>query len=189
MTKRRPKRSILLFALKFLVCVGLLVVLWWLFLPYYGFFLAQSTGATLRWGFQIPIEYARIELGGLLNTESHLVFGLSGAEAGHPRQMSIALLVTNVPPYWALVLATAGLAWRRRLRVLLVGTAILVAGHYAFIVVAFRFGAILQASELLTAVAQFYLTLPFLLWIVLAYRDRLAAYFGDRRPAPPKADA
>ncbi len=191
MAKRRPKkRSILLFAAKFLCFVAVLVVLWWTVLPYYGFVLAQSTGATLRWVMQMPIAYARVEPHGLLNTESHLVFGLNEGAMIRTRSMPIAVLVTNVPPYWALVLATAGLAFRRRLKILLWGTGILVAGHFLFIVVASRFGPLMQGSEVITAVAQFNLTLPFLLWIVFAYRLKLAAYFGET-PAkiPPPKDA
>lgn len=189
MAKRRPrKRSILLFAVKFLVFVAVLVVVWWTLLPYYGFVLAQTTGATLRWVMQMPLEFARVEPHGFLNTESHLVLGLNDGTALRTRMMPIAVLITNVPPYWALVLATAGLALRRRLKILLWGTGILMAGHYLFIVVASRFGHVMQGSELITAIAQFNLTLPFLLWIVFAYRLRLAAYFGDTgaKPAPPK---
>ncbi|NJL71550.1 MAG: hypothetical protein HC888_07990 [Candidatus Competibacteraceae bacterium] len=190
MAKRRPrKRSILLFAAKFLCFVAVLVVLWWTVLPYYGFVLAQSTGATLRWVMQMPIEYARVEPHGFLNTESHLVFGLNEGSVMHTRSMPIAVLVTNVPPYWALVLATAGLALRRRVKVLFLGTGILVAGHFLFIVVASRFGPLMQGSEVITAVAQFNLTLPFLLWIVFAYRFRLAAYLGETAAkTPPQKD-
>lgn len=182
MPKRRRKRSILLFAVKFLVFVAVLVGAWWAFLPYYGHALAQVSGTILRFGLGVPVEYARIEPHGMFNTESRLVFGLGGRE---PR-MPVALLVTNVPPYWALVAATAGLALRRRLRILAYGTAILCAGHVAFIVVALRFReALQQVSEIPTAVAQFYLTLPFLLWIVFAYWDRIASYLNDDRdPAP-----
>jgi hypothetical protein len=183
MGKRRRKRSILLFAAKFLIFVTVLVVAWWAVLPYYGYGLAQVSGAILRFALGVPIEYARLDAAGMLNTESRLVFGLGGRE---PR-MPVALLVTNVPPYLALVAATAGLAMRRRLRILALGTGILCAGHVAFIVVALRFGeALRQVSEIPTAVAQFYLTLPFLLWIVFAYWDRLASYLGEER-RPPSA--
>ncbi len=74
----------------------------------------------------------------------------------------------------ALVLATKGLRLVRRLRILLYGCGILMVGHVLFIVVLMRFQeALKSASEVPTAVMQFYLTLPFLLWIVFAYWDRL----------------
>lgn len=183
MSAPQPHRSIILFCLRFLALVLFFVVLWWLVLPYYGYLLAQASGATLRYLLKVPIEYGYIEQAGILNTKSMLVYGVGGRESRLP----IALLVTNVPPYVALVLATLGLAWKRRIVILLWGTAILSAGHALFIVCALKFqqAAIAAAtdtqhlSEVPTAIAQFYLTLPFLLWIVFAYWERIASYLGD----------
>lgn len=159
------------FCLKFLAFVVVLVVVWWLLLPYYGQVLLQVTGVSLKYLLGVPIESGRIEAGGLLNTGTTLIFSVEG----HERRMHIALLATNVPPYIALVLATAGIAWKRRLRILGYGCGILCFFHAAFITVALRWqDALMQASEIPTAMVQFFLTLPFMLWIVFAYWDHIA---------------
>ena len=177
-----PKRrgSVLLFCLKFVVFVTVLVVLWWLILPWYGKVLLQVTGMPLKYLLGMPIESGSIKADGVLNTGTILTFVMEG----HKRQMPIALLVTNLPPYVALVLATAGLSLKRRLLILFYGVSILCFFHAAFIVLALRFFAIMQlGSEVPTAVAQFFLTLPFMLWIVFAYWDRLMT-LGQEKPKP-----
>lgn len=169
MTPRTPTRTIALFALKFCVFLAVLAPLWWWLIPAYGWLLVQGCGSVLKFGLGMPILAGRIEAGGILNTGSHLVFHLEERVA----RMEIALLVTNLPPFLALVLATPGLAWRRRGTILLAGAGILVTLHALYIVVMMRFGAPLQAAaEIPTAVSQFLLTLPFLLWIVLAWWKR-----------------
>jgi hypothetical protein len=94
--------------------------------------------------------------------------------------MPVALLVTNLPPYVALIFATAGITMKRRLLILFYGCAILCFFHIAFIVLAMRLASIMTAgSEIPTAVVQFFLTLPFMLWIVFAYWNKLAEFFTD----------
>lgn len=159
-------RSIFLFGLKFLIFLLVLAPLWWMLIPSYGWLLVQGCGSLLKFGMGMPILAGRIETQGILNTGSLLVFDLEGRSAG----MQIGLLVTNLPPFIALVLATPGLIWKRRALVLVGGSAMLILFHGMFIVVMLRFGAQFQAAqEIPTAVSQFILTLPFLLWIVLAY--------------------
>ena len=163
-------KHVLLFCLRFLVFVVLLVAAWWLLLPFYGYLLVQTSGALLRFVLGMDITAGYTVAGGVLNTETRLVFHVGAIE----RALPVGLLATNLPPYVALVLATKGMRLAYRLRVLLYGCGILVAGHVLFIVVLMRFQEILRdASEVPTAVMQFYLTLPFLLWIVFAYWDRL----------------
>ncbi len=172
LTQSTRMRRIAFFSVKFLAAVSVLVVIWWWLLPYYGYLLLQSSGAILRYVMRMPIEWGHIEPSGVLNTETQLTFRVSGREPTLP----IALLVTNIPPYIALVLATAGLGFWRRLRILLYGCGILMAGHILFIAVVLRFQQSLQsASEVPTAVIQFFLTLPFLLWIVFAYWGQIAS--------------
>lgn len=174
-TEKRTFR-ILWFSLRFVVLAAVLTPLWWLFLPYYGFLLVQLSGTLLHVLFSLPIEAGRLQAQGVLNTESLLVFVLHGGE----RALPIALLVTNMAPFLALVLATPGLALLRRLRILAIGAGILATGHLLFIILVFRFQDTLKAaSEAPTAIIQFYLTLPFLLWIVLAYWDRITAYLNE----------
>lgn len=161
---------ILWFGGKFCLFLAVLAPLWWLLIPAYGWLLVQGCGSVLKFGLGMPIQAGHIDARGILNTGSLLVFNLPEREAS----MKIALLVTNLPPFIGLVLATTGLALRRRLKVLAVGTGVLVGTHVLFIVVMLRFGAQLQAvAEIPTAVSQFLLTLPFLLWIVLAYWRRV----------------
>ena len=179
MSKRRG-RGPLWFCVKFLVFVSVLVVLWWwIVLPPYSWLLGQVTGGILKFAAGVPIEAVRIDVKGVFNTGTDLVFHVGGRE----RAIHIALLATNVPPYLALVLATAGLAFWKRLRILLYGCAILCACHAVFIVTVMRFQAqLMKASEIPTAVVQFFLTLPFLLWIAFAYWDKIASNAGTAEP-------
>lgn len=180
MNTPKERGSVLLFCLKFVVFVTALVVLWWMILPWYGKALLQITGMPLRYLLSMPIESGSIKAGGVLNTNTILTFVVEG----HNRHMPIALLVTNLPPYVALVLATAGITLKRRLLILLYGVSILCFFHAAFIIIALRFfGTMHLGNEVPTAVAQFFLTLPFMLWIVFAYWDRLMARVQEK-PKP-----
>ncbi len=158
-------RSVLVFCGKFLVLVVVLTLLWWWAVPLYGYVLMQICGGILRYALGVPIEAGYIEAAGLFNTETKLIWVIGESRPAMP----LAMLVTNVPPYLALVLATAGIALWRRVRILAYGLSILVAGHVAFIVVMLRFQkALEQASDVPQTVIQFYVALPFLLWIVFA---------------------
>lgn len=191
-------RAVAVFCLKFLVFVTCLTVLWWLTLPYYGYMLVQVTGGVLKNLLGVPLEAGYIEAKGMLNTESNLVFIIPP----YAPAMAIALLITNLPPYIALVLATSGLALWKRIRILLYGSGILALGHALFIVLlALVFlqaqkpggaetfiGSLAYSKELPTAIIQFYLTMPFLLWIIFAYWERLMGYLRDEQEGvPPEA--
>ncbi len=172
-------RNILLFFLKFCFFAPVCLVLWWLCLPYYGWVVGQISGSILLHVTGIPLTSMDIVPDGVLNTETWLVFRVDGE-----KRLPIGLLVTNVAPFLALVLSTGGLAWRRRLKVLGIGVAILAGGHVLYIVLAFVFSQRIALSrEIPTALGQLFLTIPFLLWIVLAYWDRLSAYFVEPRSA------
>ena len=165
-----PWRILMAFGAKFCLALLVLAPLWWLCLPGYGWLLVQACGSVLKWGLGMPILAGYVEVRGILNTESLLTFYVGD----HEQHMKFALLVTNLPPFLALVLATPGLTWKRRLRIVLAGTAILVAGHAFYVVIALRFGGVLAAnSEVATAISQFFLTLPFALWITMAYWRRI----------------
>ena len=162
-------RSIVWFGVKFLAFLAVLAPLWWLLIPAYGWLLVQGCGSILKFGLGMPILAGRIDAQGILNTGSLLIFNLEDRDAS----MKIGVLVTNLPPFLALVLATPRLAWRRRFAVLTGGSAFLMLFHGLFILVMLRFGGQLQhVAEIPTAVSQFFLTMPFLLWIVLAYWQR-----------------
>ena len=178
MSRSQERGSLIFLCVKFIVFLIPLVWAWFSLLPYYAEALMQVSGGILVSVFGFPIDSGHIIAKGLLNTESQLVFISQGRET----KQSIGVLVTNVAPYLALVLATGGLSWLRRIWVLLLGSAILISGHILFLVLALRFGRFAAANpEIPTAVAQFYLTLPFLLWIVLAYWNKIAGYMGEAK--------
>jgi len=172
--ERTLRVSVFWFACKFIAIVAVLMPLWWLFLPYFAEFLLQVSGILLKIVFNEPVEAGRIDSAGFLNTETLLTFVIDGRDLSMP----IAVLVANVPPFIALVLATAGLGWKRCLKTIVVGCAILIAGHIAFLVLALEYREA-KNQEIPTAIVQFFMTLPFLLWLVLAYWDRLMAYLAE----------
>lgn len=181
--EERPRRSVMLFALRFLALVAPFTAAWWLLVPLYGRLLVQIAGGILKFGLGTPIEYGFIQSEGILNTNSLLVFGMNGVEKSLP----IALLVTNVAPYLALVFATLDLSWKRRGLIIGYGVGILLAGHAAFLVYAMRFNIVAEEAgmaanrlaELPAAIVQLFLTLPFLLWIVFAYWEKLGALLAE----------
>ncbi|MBI1317395.1 MAG: hypothetical protein GC168_00415 [Candidatus Hydrogenedens sp.] len=173
----RPKRTgILLLILKFVISAPIITMLWWECLPYYGALLGKVCGF-IAWAFlSVPIDGSSVTPRGWFNVESLLNFQVGE----HQPAMPIAVLVTNVAPYIALIISTSGLTLRRRLRILGIGISILVAGHIAFICILLGFQEqLIKVRELPTAVTQFYLTLPFLLWIVLAYWEHILSYIGE----------
>jgi len=169
MTRTMPWRMLTVFGVKFCLALLVLAPLWWLCLPAYGWLLVQACGSVLKWGLGMPILAGHVDTQGILNTESLLTFYVGERE----QHMAIALLVTNVPTFLALVIASPALTWKRRLAIASTGAAILVTGHALYVIVALRFGAFLAANnEAATAVSQFILTLPFLLWIAMVYWRR-----------------
>jgi hypothetical protein len=187
--RRRPRCSklagVAAFVLVFAEVVVPIGVLWWLAIPYYGTALARLSGGVLATFFSEPITAAWIRPEGTLNTASLLVFLFEGREIPFP----IGLLVTNMIPYLALVVATPGLSVLRRHVILYTGAAILFLGHVLFIVLAFRFREFIgKHQDLPHAIAQFYLTIPFLLWIILAYWGKISRYFAENGPAGRKTD-
>lgn len=170
MAQRLPWRKHSMFGAKFGLALILLAPLWWLCLPFYGWLLIQTCGSVLRGIFGLGIVAGYVQVQGILNTESLLVFHV-GERA---LTMKFALLVTNLPPFLALIVATPCLDWRQRLRVFLEGSAILVAVHFAYVVIALRFADVLANHDAVaTAMSQFLLTLPFLLWTTLAYWKKI----------------
>lgn len=169
MSQPLPWRMLMTFFAKFCVALLVLAPLWWLCLPAYGWLLVQVCGTVLKWGLGMPILAGHVEVHGILNTESLLIFLVGERD----RSMQFALLITNLPPFLALVIATPAMAWSRRVTSALAGAAILVAGHAFYVVIALRFGvALAENSEVATAISQFFLTLPFGLWIAMGYWKR-----------------
>lgn len=185
-------RATLFLCLKFLVLAPICLVLWMLLLPAYTWFLGNATGLFLKYVAQVPIlavvvgkaaegtattltdgPLVRFFMIIAANSRTELTFQMADR---WPTMRDVALLVTNVAPFLALVLATPGLRILRRLRVFAIGFVFLFLTHAVTIVLRFMSGG---RTELPTAVGFLSVTLPFLLWIVLAYWDKLIAYLGD----------
>ena len=172
MASTDPLKRALPFCLALLVAVPACLVLWGLILPWYAGFLAASTKAVLNVALGFSIDRAVVQPGGLFNTRTMLVYTLGER---HP-SLDVGALAFNIPPFVALVAVTPGLAWRRRLKALGAGIAILAVGHVIYIVMTFSLaGTIAESPQIPTALGELFLSLPFLLWIVLCYWERLAA--------------
>ncbi len=173
-------KSMAWLCVKFIVLAPICLVLWLLVLPKYTWLLGNASGLLLKYVFQYPIEGVEAPAAGFLNTGTSLVYVMGG----HRLTMEdVGKLVTNIAPYLALVLATSGLGAWRRARVIAIGVAIIFVFHAATIILRFTAGR----TTLPTAIGFIAITLPFLLWIVLAYWDKVMAYLGtdDESPAPP----
>jgi len=174
-------KRVLLFLLKFAVVAPVCLLVGWEAAPYYAWVIGQGAGMLLVVVFGVSIEAMRVTEEGILNSKSLLVFVVDGQE----RSLPIVPLVTNLPAYVALVLATVGLVWRRRLVALGIGCGVLAVTHVAYVVLVFVYSDVLQKAP---QIPEMLITLPFLLWIVLIYGRELTAYFveGDVKNTPGK---
>lgn len=178
MAKRGGFREIMTVAVRFFAFAPPLLAVWWLVLPVYAYAIAFAARLVLEYALNVPIDSFRVFNTGLLsdsgflNTGTQLSFVVKGVARTFDK---VAYLTTNVAPFAALVLATPGLGARRKGRIIAAGTAILAATHVAFIATAFTIGR----NEITWALGEAFITLPLLLWIVLAYWEHLAGYFAE----------
>ncbi|MCX8065015.1 MAG: hypothetical protein N3G21_07570 [Candidatus Hydrogenedentes bacterium] len=157
------------FCVKFLIVVIPLVCLWWSLIPVYGWLLVQISGWILKYVMSVPILAGGIRSEGFLNTASTIYFVIEGYE--FEKASPIALLVTNLPPFISLMFITK-MKLRTKLIRSLIGTGIITLGHILFIVIVLKYQEVLKEySELPIAVIQFYLTMPFMLWITMVFRE------------------
>ncbi|MCP4643041.1 MAG: hypothetical protein GY851_21525 [bacterium] len=156
--------GILWFAARFAIAAPLCLVVWWLALPWYAAVLGDVTGWVLRTVAGAPVTDVSVVVAGILNTESQLRFVGEGFE----RSIPIGQVVSNVAPFLALMLATLGVTVRRRILLMVEGTVILLLCHAVYLNVAFLAArAIARWPQVPMAVGQLFITLPFLLWLVL----------------------
>ena len=175
-----PGKSTLWLCLRFIVLAPICLVLWLLVLPAYTWCVGHAAAMFLRYVVQTPIDGVVVTPAGLLNTDTELAYVIGP----HRRTMKdVGHLVANIAPFIALVLATPALGVWRRLRILGIGIAIIFLFHAATIILRFVAGR----TTLPTAIGFIAITLPFLLWIVLAYWDKLTAYLGNDEPPSQKA--
>ena len=172
------KRSAGLLAAKFVVLAPICLVVWLMILPVYAHVLGYAAAIILRYGLGHTITGIRVETAGFLNTDTSLTYVLPNRETTMP---GLGHLVGNVAPFVALVLATPRLRLRRMLYVIGIGVTIIFISHVATLVIRpmARGPVEIAHPPLTTAVGFFSITLPFLLWIVLAYWGQLTAFFGE----------
>ncbi len=172
----QPK-NILVFIGKFAVIAPLTLVLWWTIVPQYAWILGQAAGFILTHLVAMPIEALRVvtEESAVLNTDTSIEFTYRSQQF----PFHIASIVNNLPPFLMLVLASPGIGWRRILKAMAIGLPVLMAGQVLFIVYAFRFAIqISENPEVPTAFGLFLMTLPFMLWIVLVYWEKISEYMN-----------
>lgn len=159
-------RRLLWFAVRVLLAIPVCLVLWWLALPAYAWAIGQVAAVFLRFPGGYVIDGVTVDPIGILNTGTMLGFQLGNRNPSLP----IAQLVSNIATYAALVLATSGITLKRRAAIAALGFALLAAGHVAYLVLAFAFSNTMAQNPVVpTAIAQAFITLPFVLWIALAY--------------------
>ena len=161
----------LLLCLKFVFLAPICLVAWLLVLPWYTWVLAYASEFILKYAAHYPIAAVEVTGAGFLNTGTTLTYTMNEHRL---TMQDVGHLVTNVAPFVALVLATSGLGVWRRLKILAAGVGIIFVFHAATIVLRYAGGR----TTLPTAIGFIAITLPFLLWIVLAYWDAVIAYFG-----------
>lgn len=178
-------KTVLIFVLRFSIIAPGVLVLWWLLVPAYVWALGQVSGGIINSIVDAPLEAMKVISDGILNTHTSLVYFVEGRE----RTIEIAFIVNNVPSFVTLVLATAGLGFRKRLGILAIGMAILIADHFLFLVSSYVFRAqIAESPEVFVAFGKFSLTLPFVLWIVLAYWEGILALFSEGNATRQRAE-
>ncbi len=184
MAREHPIGRALFFCVKFLLFLVVIMWAWLMLMPYYGWLLMQASGGLLMNVFGVPLEPGcSVQASGFLNFTSTITLAMDG----HQPASNFTQVAANLAPFLALVLATGRLGLKRRLLILLGGSALLVACHIAFMTYigyqthrAFTSGAMAAHAVDISQVAiQFMIMLPFLLWLVLAYWDKLAGYFSD----------
>ncbi len=170
--KLAPERHALRMCLQFTVLAPITLVLWLMALPTYAWIVGKTALPILKYVVREPVLDIVVSKTGFLNIGTSLGFALADRTRMMP---DIGHLLTNIAPYVALVLATPRLAWKKRLVILVIGIAIMFAFHVATIILRYTEGR----ASLPTVFGFIAITLPFLLWIVLAYWDKLIAYIGD----------
>lgn len=178
-------KAALLFIAKFAVAAPVCLLLWWGGIPEsyggamggYVWVVGQAAGELLVSLFGASITALDIATDGVLNSRSSLTYSLAN---GHSVTLPIEPLVTNLPSYIALTASTAGLGWKRFGAITASGSLILFATHIVYVTMVFKFGAWLTQWPQLPEIL---ITLPFLLWIVLAHWRHIRPYFSEQDDA------
>lgn len=181
MSKRSRFANIAIFCLRFAVFAPIcLYVWWWLLLPPYAYVLGQISSVCINLFTDAPIIAMKVvpNENSVLNADTNLRY----ITAERQLRFEISYLVDSLPPFIILVLATPGLKFLRRLKVLAIGAGLYFAGQVLYITGFYLFSSSLaKSAEIGIALGQFWLTLPFIMWIVLVYWERILP--RDPQPA------
>ena len=174
------RHSVIIFFARFTVLIIVCLPLWWLMMPHYALCIGRIVAVMVSHTTPMSIEAVSVSNAGdaPLNTGTALHFTIGGIDRTLP---DVGQIFTNIAPFVALVLATAGLGFLRRLKVLGIGCAVLVATHIVFLWLMFILMAHGQ-RDMRIPLGQFFLTLPFPLWILLAYWNKIASFFKEDAP-------
>ena len=174
-------RGVFVFCLKFFaIILPLLALWWWKLLPPYIEALGQLAGGLINALAGSPIQSMEVETNpdGVLTTDTILIYYIND----RPGSIEIAKMANSLPPYIGLVLATAGIRILRKLVILAAGSLLIFGGHVAWVVTTYLFRVrFAESPEFPTALGQFWMTVPFILWIALAYWDKIKGYFAASR--------
>lgn len=168
-------RNSMAFMGKFAVFAPVTAMIWWMLIPAYLVVVGNTTAITLRYVFQKPVQSVRVERSVGVEQSSvlefpELLYMVDNKEKPLKDAWSLA---STLAPFVALMLATGGMTLRQRLRRSGIGAAVLVFSHFLYIILVFLFeNQIREAPEIPTAVSQIFITLPFLLWLLLVMLGR-----------------
>lgn len=172
------------FCAKLVVLAPVCLVGWWLAFPSYAWIVGQVSRFTLTYAAGYPIDHVVVNAGGILNTNTTLGFALGDRTPSAP----VANIMSNTAVFFALVLSTANVEWKRRTVSLAAGAFILFATHVAYAVIWFTFApAIEREPQIPMAIGQIFVTLPFVLWIAMAYWQNAIRLF--RTPGPYESES
>lgn len=150
---------------RFLMFAPACLVFWLLLLPWYAGLVAHAAQLLLSAFFAAPLVDASVVSAGFLNSATEIAF--HNPEGRQLVMKNVGHLVANVAPFLALMLATPGISIPKRVATIGQGVVILFIAHMLTLMLRYGFGR----SSLTTAIGFVSITLPFLLWIVLAWRN------------------
>ena len=182
--ERSMRRSATILAVKFCLLAPICLVAWLYILPFYAEILAYAAALVFRHVLGYERVAVGVEAAGFLNTRSALQVSFSYNDVTMP---NLGHLVANVAPFAALIFATPQLKLWRRLLALFGGVSIIFVTHVATLALRLSardvvFGT--GRTPLSTTIGFFSVTLPFLLWIVLAYWGHLSCLLAEEPEKP-----
>ena len=158
----------LTFTVRFICLAPVCLVTWWYVLPAYAEVLGFFSVVILRFVLFAEIDSFGVVPLGILHTSTLLQFHTGAQEFPFP----IGQLTTNMAPFVALMFSTPKIKLRKRILAISIGCITLFFSHLLYVVFAFQFSQQVNTHPYVShIIAPVFLTLPFLLWIVLLQTD------------------